>query len=378
MLLPRWIPAATVRSEWIKRSGRAGLRRRGAARAALRSALLIAAVACSDGGAKTAEPNMTQVSAVAGAFTDQFDRVGQVVPQQSEQEPIARLSGMDIRSDGAFLIGDVSESQVKLFDRDGRTLIRIGRRGPGPGEFQSPRYPRFGPDGRIFVADAQAPRIQIFDLRGNYTREVRLDVAYIQGFDVLPDGSFVVLAPDEKTGNLLLHVDSAGKVRSAALPIAKIRPEGEADHPLWPSVRSFSLAMRGDTAYVSSTVSNRLWQVHLPTGSTRTSALNFDGYTPPRVDHDKPPRNPREMETWARSSYMPSTLSAGAREVHLPFVKGVLNYGDPMVLLSRSETGGWHALSGAPPVVAAYGDSLITIENPDADFVTLGVYRRRK
>ncbi|HEX8430787.1 MAG TPA: 6-bladed beta-propeller [Longimicrobium sp.] len=318
------------------------------------------------------------VNGAPASFTDQFERIAVVVPQQSAQEPIARLSGMDIRGDGAFLIGDVSESQVKMFDRGGRTLLRIGRRGAGPGEFQSPRYPRFGPDGHIYVADAQQPRIQKFDDRGNYVSAIRLDVSRIQGFDILADGSFVVLADADKTENLLLHLDSAGKVRTATLPIANILPEGESHHPMWPSVRSFSLAMRGDTAFVSSTLSNRLWQIHVPSGVVRTSVLNFDGYAAPHIDHAKPPREPREMESWARSVYMPSTLSVGAGEVYLPFVKGVLNYGDPMVLLSQSKAGQWHALSGAPPVVAAFGDSLVAIEQPDADFVTLGIYKRRR
>lgn len=313
-----------------------------------------------------------------GSFLDEFERVATVVPQQSEEEPIARLSGMDVRGDGAFLIGDVSGPRVTMFDRSGRTLIRIGRRGAGPGEFQSPRYPRFGPNGQIYVADAQTPRIQTFDEQGNYLSEVILPVDRIQGFDVREDGSFVVLAGADTTDNLLLHFDPAGKVRTATLPVANIRPDGEADHPIWPSVRSFSLAMRGDTAFVSSTVSNRLWQVHLPSGAVHTTVLSFDGYAPPRIDHGNPPREPSAMEAWARSAYMPSLLSVGTREVHLPFVKGVLNYGDPMVLLSRSRTGRWHALSGAPPVVGAYGESLITIEEPEADLVTLGIYKRKQ
>lgn len=75
---------------------------------------------------------------------------------------------------------------------------------------------------------------------------------------------------------------------------------------------------------------------------------------------------------------MASAISAGAGSVYLPFVQGVLNYGDPMVLLSRSPSGEWKALAGAPPPVFAYGDSLIVIEDPTADLLTLGVYRRSR
>jgi hypothetical protein len=95
-----------------------------------------------------------------------------------------RLSGIDVRGDGAFMIGDVSESQVKLFDREGRIIARIGRKGDGPGEFRAPRYPRFGPDGRIYIADSQTPRVQIFDEAGEYLAGIPLAVPRIQGFDV--------------------------------------------------------------------------------------------------------------------------------------------------------------------------------------------------
>jgi hypothetical protein len=354
-----------------------GMRARARVRAALYSMLLVAAVGCGGRGADSHDGE-AQVRAAAVHYPDAFERIATLVPEQSEQAPIVRLSGIDIRSDGAFLIADVSESHVQMFDPGGRRLARIGRRGAGPGEFQSPRFPRFGPDGRVYVADAQNPRIQSFDEGGNYLSEIRLDVSRIQGFEVLEDGSFVVLAQHDQSENLLLHLDPAGTVRSAGLPIAGILPEGEADHPIWPTVRSFFLAMKGDTAFVSSTVSNRVWQVHLPSGAVQTTVLNFEGYSPPRIDHANPPRDPREVQAWTRSVFMSSKLSVGADEVHLPFVRGVLNYGDPMILLSRSRAGEWHALSGAPPVVAAYGDSVITIEDPEADFLTLGVYRRRR
>lgn len=338
--------------------------------------LLTGTIGC--GAAETAEsPGERNVKAPHVAFLEEFERIGRVVPEQSEQEPLARLSGMDVRSDGAFMIGDVSVSQVKLYDGEGRVLARIGRQGDGPGEFRSPRFPRFGPDGRIYVADAQTPRIQIFDGEGGYLSGVPLEVPRIQGFRVLGDGTFLILAAVERSGNVLLHMDSTGSVLGESLPIAGVLPEGESPHQGWTSLRSFSLAMTGDTAFVSSSLSNHLWQIDIASGATTTTVLDFEGYLVPRIPRDPTPANARELFEWAGSVHMTSTLSAGEGEVHLPFVQGVLNYGDPMVLLSRTRAGEWMAISGAPPVVFAYGDSLITIEEPDADYLTLGVYRRR-
>lgn len=290
------LPEAQIACDVRSRAGKSVLA------ASVLTALLIGNVGCSETGAETAESkSMVQVRADPTAFREEFQRIGAVVPQQSEQEPIVRLSGMDIRGDGAFLIGDVSESQVKLFDRGGRILVRIGRRGSGPGEFHSPRYPRFGRNGRIYVADAQVPRIQVFEEDGSYVSEIILDVPGIQGFEVLEDGSYVILASTDSTENILHNLDDAGRVLTSTLPIARVGPDGRTDHhPAWGALRSFSLAMRGDTAFVTSSASNRLWQVHLTTGEARTFVVDFDGYIPPRLDKNNPPGTSMSFSTGRR------------------------------------------------------------------------------
>jgi hypothetical protein len=129
---------------------------------------------------------------------------------------------------------------------------------------------------------------------------------------------------------------------------------------------------------VSSSASNGVWLVDVPSGETTATSLGFEEYIAPRIPRHETPSNPRELFEWAGTVHMASAISAGAGDVYLPFVQGVLNYGDPMVLLTRSSAGEWKALSEAPPVVFAYGDSLVAIEDPGADYLTLGVYKRRR
>jgi hypothetical protein len=63
------------------------------------------------------------------------------------------LSGADLAADGRLVVTGGSDASAQLFSADGRLLKILGRRGSGPGEFQVPLSPRFGPDGRIHVLD---------------------------------------------------------------------------------------------------------------------------------------------------------------------------------------------------------------------------------
>jgi len=344
----------------------------------LLAALLAAVIpACDGAGARpdalSSNPS-EQVRAESATFAERFVLVREVVPEQSDANPLVRLSGLEFRADGAFLIADASERNVRLFDATGQQLAVFGGGGEGPGEFQSPRFPRFAPDGEIHVGDAQASRVEVFGADGSFRRSVRLpDFSYLYGFAVLADGDYLVLGTGPSENEILFRVTPTGEVRRGFLPVALVVPDGEREHPAWGSIRGFSLGVRGDTAFVSSSVFRGLWRVELSGGAVRTTLLDFPGYVAPRLP-DPVPASAPDLFAWAGSVHLSSTLSVGERSVHLPFVQGVLNFGDPMILLSRDPSGRWHALRDAPPVIAAHGDTLIAIQDPDADSVTLGLY----
>jgi len=57
--------------------------------------------------------------------------------------------------------------QVEVFALDGRHLRTIGKRGPGPGEFNFPAFLAISSSGTLYVADSLNFRIQMFDPDGN-------------------------------------------------------------------------------------------------------------------------------------------------------------------------------------------------------------------
>ena len=318
-----------------------------------------------------------RVTAEDGEFSARFELFDSILPAHSGTTVLARISGVDMNDQGEIAIADASEGDVKIYRRDGSLRVVIGRKGNGPGEFQAPRHPRFGRDGRLYVLDPQANRLQVFSGAGEYQRGINLaEFTYATGFDVLDDNRFVFVSETKKSDEVLIQTDSMGVATRKLLPSRNLRPTGETDDPIWPSVRSFYLGVRGDTAFLANTVSDTVWRVGMSSGEVQREVISFRGHVPPRTP-SKPLRDVMELSAWAKNAHMASTLSVGTHVLALPFVQGTLNYGDPMVLLAREPDGTWKALKGAPPIVYARGDTLLGIINPNEDQVRLGLYRWR-
>jgi hypothetical protein len=105
---------------------------------------------------------------------------------------------MDVDRDGNLYVLESAVPEIRVFDRNGVLLRRIGRRGDGPGEFA--RAPRFGVKGdTVWAIESLTNRITLFDRSGTLISTGRTDGVRVflpQGFGtVLPwtmraDGRF--------------------------------------------------------------------------------------------------------------------------------------------------------------------------------------------
>jgi DNA-binding beta-propeller fold protein YncE len=81
----------------------------------------------------------------------------------------ARPTDIAFLPDGTFFVTDgYVNTRVLKFDKDGRVLKTWGRPGSGPGEFNLPHAIAIDGRRRVYVADRQNSRIQVFDENGNY------------------------------------------------------------------------------------------------------------------------------------------------------------------------------------------------------------------
>lgn len=313
---------------------------------------------------------------VSGSFANHFELVRKITLEQNDSVIIARVSGMDMDSEGRILLADASEANVKLYSRDGRLIRVFGRAGKGPGEFAQPRFPRFGSDGLIHVGDGQATLVHVFREDGTFVRTTPLfQFSPVMGLDLLSTGEYILTAGFHKTHTLFV-VDTSGTLVKALLRRDRLRATTEPKAPVWRPVTQYWMAVQGDEVVVTTTVSDSLWRVQLETGDVQAIHLSFAGYIQPALP-DKAPRSGPDLLAWYKSFHIAAAVFTGTSTVTVPFVQGVLNYGDPMILAHRSTSGQWLALHGAPPPVFANDSVYIALLTPDDDAVTLGLFRPR-
>jgi DNA-binding beta-propeller fold protein YncE len=86
--------------------------------------------------------------------------------------PYNRPTNAAIAASGDIYVSDgYGNCQIHRFNPDGQQVQSWGTPGPGPGQFRLPHSVWVHEDGRVFVADRQNERIQIFGPDGNYLTE---------------------------------------------------------------------------------------------------------------------------------------------------------------------------------------------------------------
>lgn len=79
-------------------------------------------------------------------------------------------SGLAVDSRGNLFVADTGNHRIQKLSPQGRFLAAWGRRGAGPGELESPAAVAVGPGDVVYVADRGNHRIQAFDPAGRLLR----------------------------------------------------------------------------------------------------------------------------------------------------------------------------------------------------------------
>jgi DNA-binding beta-propeller fold protein YncE len=118
---------------------------------------------------------------------------------------------------GDFLVSDgYGNSRVVKFSRDGKYLLEWGRRGKGPGEFNTPHSVRVDSHQNVYVSDRENNRIQIFDSNGKFLRQWT-HLGATQGMDISPQDELWIVTHRNNQENLsydtlagrIMRVDTA-------------------------------------------------------------------------------------------------------------------------------------------------------------------------
>lgn len=137
------------------------------ARIRLQHILLLAALLLAAGGRSAAQPADTL------RFVLRWEVAEGVHPTA---DSIGRLSGIAIDHAGNVYVSDIADARIWVFDANGRSVGSIGRRGRGPGEFESPTGVAVGPDKALYVRDANL--VSRFTRDAGTGRLTRFDSAF--------------------------------------------------------------------------------------------------------------------------------------------------------------------------------------------------------
>lgn len=93
--------------------------------------------------------------------------------------------------EGNFYVTSYDDNKILKYSPEGEYVLSIGRKGQGPGEFQSPSIVRFDKDGFLYVVDSISRRISFFNKDGKYLRQMPLVGRYPDLFSINSDGYIV-------------------------------------------------------------------------------------------------------------------------------------------------------------------------------------------
>jgi DNA-binding beta-propeller fold protein YncE len=124
-------------------------------------------------------------------------------------------------SGGDFYISDgYGNSRVVKFNKDGKYLLDWGKRGTGPGEFNTPHSIAVDSKGTVYVSDRENNRIQIFDPNGKFLRQWT-HLGATQNIFITPKDEMWVITHRDNIENITYDT-LAGRIMRIDLATGKI------------------------------------------------------------------------------------------------------------------------------------------------------------
>ena len=125
------------------------------------------------------------------------ERVVDIGGGDTEEDQLFRVAGALRLSDGRIVVGNGGTHELRIFDADGAHLLTAGRKGKGPGEFETFFWIGRFSDDSILAYDISNRRVSVYSPEGGYVRSVGLELPstprFPEPFGVLIDGRVVAV-----------------------------------------------------------------------------------------------------------------------------------------------------------------------------------------
>lgn len=179
----------------------------------------------------------------------QMTEVRRIGSMSGPNDDFGRIMSVDISRSGKVLVADDLNHRVAVFGPEGEFIRNLGRRGKGPGEFESPWLVATDAQDSVFVWDVGLARITVFRPDLSYARDFRVPPHWlINGLDFLPDGRMIIAAYGRGERGVLHVLSREGTVERTFGPIPASRDLAGYES----SLLGGNLAMAGRTIAYSS------------------------------------------------------------------------------------------------------------------------------
>ncbi|MDE5554441.1 MAG: 6-bladed beta-propeller [Muribaculaceae bacterium] len=142
-----------------------------------------------------------------------------IVPLETTDSSIFKGSASRLLStDDGYTLEDYSQNKFLRFDKDGKFLKTIDRRGGGPEEYQR-KYSSCVKDGRLYVLDFD--KIMVYDLDGNYQNTIK-GVAGARGSIAVGSDGCVYLRQGFQNDKMLKVLSASGDSLTEEFPSREV------------------------------------------------------------------------------------------------------------------------------------------------------------
>ena len=104
----------------------------------------------------------------------------------------------DIVEDGQgnIYVADAGNYRIQKFNKDGKFVVSLGRKGQGPGEFSSLRSLNIDAEDRLYVFDSNSRVLKVLSADGKEIKSVRFLTTFFYGLRLMKNGYFLVCEPN--------------------------------------------------------------------------------------------------------------------------------------------------------------------------------------
>ena len=126
------------------------------------------------------------------SFYDNVSEYGILQLETTEESLLSNILKIRVYNDRIFILSGLSDSRLLAFDKDGKFITEVGRRGRGPAEYVKLHNFEIDPTGgELLLLDKAGKKILIHGLDGAFRREVEIPSGP-ECAGRLPNGNFVL------------------------------------------------------------------------------------------------------------------------------------------------------------------------------------------